>query len=144
MAEAGEQEQAYKFKEELSEQTDAAHTVTEELAEAQRTLLEETARQSSETHRLWELAETREHREQQQQTEMQEIQKHYTQQLQDQKKMAEELRKSQEQVQLTLQSGFQSEITEQQTEKQRLEEIIQRLMQDSIEQEAAKLPRWHH
>ena len=34
MAEAGEQKQAYRLKEELSEQKDAAHTVTEELAEA--------------------------------------------------------------------------------------------------------------
>ena len=102
MAAAGEQEQADRFKEELSEQKDAAHTVTEELAEAQRTL----SRQSSETHRLGELAEMREHREQQEQAEMQELKEQHTKQLQDQEKAAEELRKAEEEVQ--------SEINEQQ------------------------------
>ena len=132
MAANGEQEQAYKLKQELSEQKDAAHMVTEELAEAQRTL----SRQSSETHRIWELAEARE---QQHETEIQAIKEQYTKQLQDQAKTVEELRKAQEQVQLTLQSGFQSEITEQQTEKQKLEEVIPNLTQQTGQEAAVEV-----
>ena len=72
--------------------------------------MEETAMQSSEAHRLGELAQLQDQEkaaeEQQEQAEMQELKEQHTKRLQDQEKAAEELRKAGEEVQ--------SEIKEQQ------------------------------